>query len=145
MRAIRIACGLVLAALLQLPAHAESTLYERLGGDTGLTAITSELIDQSAQDPDTNHSFHKVDIDRLKRLLKEQLCQLTGGPCHYTGDTMQHAHGGLGITEGEFYGMVDHLRAILDAHGVAQADKNALLVLLAPMKRDIVEEPKRSE
>jgi hemoglobin len=118
------------------------SLYERLGGDAGLTDIANELIDQSAQDPDTRRSFHKVDIGRLKRLLKEQLCELTGGPCRYTGDTMQHVHGGLGITEGEFYGMVDHLRAILDAHGVAQADKNALLALLAPMKRDIVEEPK---
>jgi len=134
----------LLPALLLLTcsqAHA-GTLYERLGGDAGLTDIANELIDQSAQDPDTRRSFHKVDIVRLKRLLREQLCELTGGPCHYTGDTMQHVHGGLGITEGEFYGMVDHLRAILDARGIAQADKNALLALLAPMKRDIVEERK---
>lgn len=53
---------------------------------------------------------------------------------------MQDVHGGLGITEAEFYGLVEVLKNSLRAHGVAIAERNELLRILAPMKRDIVEE-----
>lgn len=131
------------SGLLAARAHAsDGTLYERLGGKDGVTAIAVELIDRSASDPATSRSFAKVDVPRVKRLLAEQLCQLTGGPCKYSGDTMQQSHAGLGITEAEFYGLVEHLRDILDERHIDQADKNALLVMLAPMKRDVVQAPK---
>lgn len=130
------------STLLMASALASSeTLYDRLGGKDGVTAIADQLIDRSASDPVTQRSFDKVNIPRLKRLLAEQLCQLSHGPCHYSGDDMRQVHAGLGITEAEFYGMVEHLRDILNERGVAQADKNALLTLLAPMKRDVVDPP----
>ncbi|QDQ27096.1 group 1 truncated hemoglobin [Chitinimonas arctica] len=125
-------------ALLIPPVPADS-LYQRLGGDAGVAAITADLLAASTRDPATRGSFVKVDLRRLQRMLAEHLCHLSGGPCQYTGDTMKQVHGGLGISEAAFYAMVENLRNVLDAHQVAQADKNALLAILAPMKRDIVE------
>ena len=133
----RLLCLMTL--LVGLLVQADDTLYTHLGGHEGIAAITDQLVDRSAADPATRRSFQKVDLDRLKRLLTEQLCALSGGPEHYGGDTMREAHAGLGINQSEFYGMVDHLRAILDARGVAQADKNALLAKLAPMQRDVID------
>jgi len=51
---------------------------------------------------------------------------------------MKAVHAGLGITQADFYRLVEHLRQILDAHGVATREKNELLARLAPMKRDVV-------
>lgn len=130
---------LLCCLLLTAPSHAD-TLYQRLGGQPAIEVITAELIDRSAADPKTARTFQdKVDIPRLKRLLAEQFCVITDGDCSYSGDSMKDVHAGLGISEAEFFGMVEHLRAVLDAHKVKQADKNALLARLAPMQRDIVE------
>ncbi|MGQ5521667.1 group I truncated hemoglobin [Chitinimonas sp. PSY-7] len=134
----RLWCLCICVLFLALPAKADS-LYERLGGETGVREITSELLDLTASSPKTSRSFDKVNLPRLKQKVTEHLCSLTGGPCQYSGDTMKQSHTGLGISEAELYAMVEHLRKVLDARHVAQADKNALLVLLAPMKRDIVE------
>jgi len=129
---------LAIAATLAVQVSAD-TLYDRLGGEQGVYGIASDLLDKSASDPVTRRSLEKVNMKRLKQLIGEQFCQLTGGPCRYSGDTMKQSHAGLGITETEFYGLVGHLRAVLDARGIAQADKNALLAILAPMKRDVVD------
>lgn len=135
----RLLCLSLLAVGFAMPVSA-STLYDRLGGENGMTAIADSLIDMTAADPATNRTFQvKVNVPRLKKLLAEQLCMLSGGPCPYKGDTMKQSHGGLKISEREFFGMVEHLRVILDGRGVSNGDKNALLAVLAPMKRDIVE------
>ncbi|QNM97002.1 group I truncated hemoglobin [Chitinimonas koreensis] len=138
--ALLLACCLI-PAVPAAEAPAADSLYRRLGGEAGMAAIAGGLIDRSASDPATRRSFAKVDIPRLKKLLAEQFCQLSGGPCRYSGDSMKQVHAGLGIDEAEFYGMVAHLREVLDARGAAQADKNALLALLAPMRRDVVDKP----
>lgn len=137
-------CLLGLFAVINT-AHADESLFARLGGQPAIEQITSDLIDRSAADPVTGRTFQgKVNIKRLKKLLAEQFCEITGGDCHYSGDSMKQVHAGLGISEAEFYGMVEHLREVLDARGVAIADKNALLAKLAPMQRDIVE-PKHAK
>ena len=35
------------------------------------------------------------------------MCMLTGGPCEYSGDSMQQVHAGMNITEAEFNHSVD--------------------------------------
>jgi len=116
----------------------EASLYERLGGQTRVSAFINETIDRTSSDPKLNHSFEKVDLDRVKRLLVEQICSLTGGGCTYTGDTMVDVHAGLKLTETDMYGLVEILREAMIRHGVALRERNELLAILAPMKRDVV-------
>jgi hemoglobin len=120
-------------------AHASATLYARLGGQAGVVAISDRLIDRVASDPRMGRSFKDTDLARIKRLLAEQLCDLSGGPCHYSGDSMKEVHAGHDISEADFYGMVETLRTILKERRVGIAATNELLRLLAPMKRDVVE------
>jgi hemoglobin len=116
-----------------------ATLYSRLGGHDGVEAIANSLIDRAAGSPALGRSFQDSNLKRIKRLLAEQLCELSGGPCRYSGDSMHEVHAGHHITQAEFYGLVDMLRAILAERHVDLASTNQLLRLLAPMKRDIVE------
>ena len=118
---------------------AGASLYERLGGESGVGAIADSLIDRVAADPKLGASFKDAKLDRIKRLLAEQICDLAGGPCHYSGDSMRQVHAGHHITQADFYGMVAPLRAILKERGVGVSATNELLRLLAPMKRDVVE------
>ncbi len=120
-------------------AGTSGTLYERLGEKAGVSAISDALIDRVASDPVLGRSFADTNLARIKRLLAEQICDLSGGPCRYSGDSMRQVHAGHHISEAEFYRMVDVLRAILKERHVSIAATNALLRLLAPMKRDVVE------
>ena len=120
-------------------ADAGIPLYARLGGEPGVAAISTALIDRVAQDPRLGQSFKDTNLGRIKQKLAEQICELAGGPCRYSGDTMKQSHAGHHIGEAEFYGMVADLRVILKERHVTEGATNELLRLLAPMKRDIVE------
>lgn len=122
-----------------LSAAAGTTLYTRLGGQSGVAAIADTLIDRAANDPIVGRSFAGSNLNRIKTLLAEQLCDLSGGPCHYSGDPMKQVHGGHHISEAEFNRMVESLQAVLKERHVDLGSRNQLLRLLAPMKRDIVE------
>lgn len=138
---LRSLLGVLLLGLAAFTAQAQTnTLYLRLGGDSGVKALANELIDATRSDPQASRTFQeKVDIPRVKRLLAEQICVLTQGPCQYSGDTMRQVHAGMHISEAEFYRMVELLIEVLQQRGVGQRETNELLALLAPMKRDIVE------
>jgi hemoglobin len=132
----------VVTALLLLvgaAVGAQPRLYDRLGGSAGVAAIAATLIDRVSSDPKLGRSFKDSNLDRIKRLLAEQICDLAGGPCHYSGDSMKEVHAGHHISEAEFYGMVADLRVVLKERHVSQGAINELLRLLAPMKRDVVE------
>ncbi len=122
------------AALADGPA----TLCERIGGEAFLAQVANELVEVSRVDPVSARHFEKVNLKRLKQQIGIQLCAVAAGPCKYDGDDMKLVHAGLGITQADFYRLVEHLREILDAHGVATREKNELLARLAPMKRDVV-------
>jgi hemoglobin len=129
----------LLLLLSGIAAGAQARLYDALGGEAGVSAIAGSLIDRVSADPKLGRSFKNSNLDRIKRLLAEQICDLSGGPCRYSGDSMREVHAGHHISEAEFFGMVADLRAVLKERHVSQGAANELLRLLAPMKRDVVE------
>jgi hemoglobin len=134
--------GAVLITLLLLvgaAAASQAPLYDRLGGAAGVAAIADTLIDRVSADPKLGRSFKDSKLERIKKLLAEQICDLSGGPCRYSGDSMKEVHAGHHISEAEFFGMVADLREVLKERHVGQGAANELLRLLAPIKRDVVE------
>ena len=59
--------------------HAREVLYVRLGGNEGIKVIADNLVDRVAADPLTGPSFQGANLNRIKRLLAEQICELAGG------------------------------------------------------------------
>jgi hemoglobin len=127
------------AAAGAAPPGTAPSLYERLGGEAGVAAIANSLIDRVAADPRIGGSFKDTNLAHIKKMLAEQICELSGGPCRYSGDSMKETHAGHHISEADFYGMVTDLRDILHERHVSMGATNELLRLLAPMKRDVVE------
>jgi len=132
----------LLAASLAVSGHLAladgASLYDRLGGAMKVAAISNDLIDETAAHPALKRSFDGVSVPRVKEMLIEQVCALTGGPCTYSGDTMVDVHAGLDITEAEMNGMVELLRTVMIRHDIRLRERNELLALLAPMKREVV-------
>jgi hemoglobin len=115
------------------------SLFERLGGKDGITAVIDAFVGRCAADNRINGKFARTDIARLKANLIDQVCEATGGPCTYTGRDMRTTHDGMAVTGGEFEALVEDLVATLDQFGVGEAEKSELLSALAPMRADIVE------
>ena len=116
-----------------------ASLYERLGGLDSITAVVDSFSARCAGDDRISKKFERTDIPRLKRMLVDQVCEATGGPCTYTGRDMRAAHAEMGVTAGEFGALVEDLVATLDEFDVPKAEQDELLGLLGPMRSDIVE------
>ncbi|MBI3995146.1 MAG: group 1 truncated hemoglobin [Nitrospirae bacterium] len=119
----------------------QATLYDRLGGKPAITAVVSDFIDLVGQDARVLHSPAPARVPVIKTLLVEMVCQASGGPCTYSGRDMKKTHAGMGISNAEFEAVVDDLVKTLNQYKVPEMEKNDLLALLAPMRKDIVETP----
>jgi len=114
-------------------------LYDRLGGKDSISAVVDDFVGRCAADGRINQKFGRTDIPRLKKMLVDQVCEATGGPCTYTGRDMKETHRGMSVTVGEFGALVEDLVVTLNHFNVPQAEQNELIGALAPMKADIVE------
>jgi len=114
------------------------SLYERLGKKDAITAVVDDFVGRVANDTRINGKFANANIPRLKMLLVEQICAASGGPCTYTGRDMKTTHAGMGVTGEQFDALVGDLVASLNKFKVPEREKNELLSVLGPMKKDIV-------
>jgi hemoglobin len=115
------------------------SLYDRLGGLDAINALTESWVARVGGDDRANGKFVRTDIPRLMKEVADQLCEVTGGPCVYTGRSMAKTHAGMGTTAGEFDVVMQHLDGALDELNVPQAEQDELVGLLLPMRDDIVE------
>lgn len=116
----------------------QPTLYERLGSQAGIERLVDDLLWEIGGNPALRPLFADTDIQRFRDKLVEQFCEITGGPCHYSGDNMHEAHRHLDITPAQFNGLVEDLLAAMDRQGLATAEQNALLERLVPFWPEIV-------
>jgi hemoglobin len=103
-------------------------------------------VDEVVADPKIRerHKKHFMDaehVPELKKKLVEQVGEATGGPQKYTGKNMKDAHKGQEITDADFDALIGALVRALDKNKVGQAEKDELLALLGPMRKDVVEKP----
>jgi len=136
--------GLALSSVTAIVAQKQPSLYDNLGGKKAIAAVVDEFVSRVAADNRINAFFKQTAADpkrlaSFKAKLVDQICEATGGPCKYKGKSMKAAHMGMGVSGGDFNALVEDLSGALDKFKVKEADKNALLGALAPMKSDIVE------
>ncbi len=126
------------AALCIAAPGARAELYDDLGGQAGMQAIVDHAIQRWLADPRVGPTFADTNMDRFRRLITDQLCQVAGGPCRYAGRTMAAAHRGLDLTRAQFNAVAEDLQDAMEDSGVAYHTQNRLLAKLAPMQRDTV-------
>jgi hemoglobin len=137
LRAATLALVALVTVAPQAPA-ADATLFARLGGVAGLQTIVEEFTQVVLDDERINFTFGDIDIARFKQLLYDQLCELSGGPCRYTGRDMLTSHAKLSIDDAQFNALAEDLYVAMERVRVGYRTQNELMALLAPMQRDIV-------
>jgi hemoglobin len=117
----------------------ERSLYDRLGGVDAITAVVRAVVDRQMKDDRISQKFARTNVDRVIKEFVDLICQVTGGPCTYTGRNMTEAHHDMGVTGGEWDAFVEDVVAVLNDFKVGKAEQAELLNLLAPLRPEIVE------
>ena len=138
-------------------APAKRTLYDRLGGDQGITKIVDDFLSRAMQDPRVNwnrkgvkqggFSLHRNDtvewkaspdnVAKMKKHMAQFFALATGGPAHYEGKDMGSAHANLHITNAEFDAAVGDLKATLDKFQIANEEQKELLAIVESTRPQI--------
>ncbi|WP_262368479.1 group I truncated hemoglobin [Marinomonas sp. IMCC 4694] len=132
-----LAFALLLAACAA-PSQANKSLYDEIGGAGVVEAVTDNFIKEISFNETIYRYFEKSNITRFREKFIEHLCVSTGGPCHYTGDTMLRVHQGQNISEADFNTTVDLLVSAMEDAGLSYPQQNKVLNVLAPMRDEML-------
>jgi len=129
---------ILMTALPVQAQKADDSLYRDLGGLEVLTKVVDDTLASALADVRIKDTFKDTDMKRLAKLITEQFCELSGGPCKYSGDPMKEVHQGLALNNMQFNALVEDLQAAMDKSNIPSRTQNKLLALLAPMQRTVV-------
>jgi hemoglobin len=128
-------------------AASEKPLYERLGGLKGITAVVDDFIDRLVVNKTLNRN-PEIDAGRkrspppyLKYQVTAMVCEVTGGPCKYTGKGMKESHAHMNITEKEWDVMAGEFKKSLAKFKVPAREQQELFEIVGKTKPDIVAAP----
>ena len=139
-------------------AKGKQTLFERLGGHEGITAIVKDFLPRAMQDPRVNWDRNgetrggfgftsgesvawkatPQNVAQLEKHLIEFLELATGGPAHYEGKDMKGAHKDMHISNAEFDAVVGDLKVSLDQLKIQNTEQKELLAIVESTRPEIV-------
>ena len=123
---------------LTTPLWAQDALFDDMGGQPGINKLVDASVDNYLADPRIKDVFSESNIDRIRAELKDQFCAVAGGPCRYTGHSMEATHKGLHLTNANFNALVEDLQSAMDSCNIPFATQNRFLARLAPMQHQVV-------
>src|SRR5712691_6993321 len=116
----------------QQPA-AQKSLYDRLGGLKGITVVVNDFINRLVVNKTLNKN-PAIDAGRksspapyLAFQVSQLVCEVSGGPCKYTGKAMKESHVHLNISEKEWGVMAKDFKKSLNKFKVPAAEQKELL------------------
>lgn len=115
-----------------------SSLFERLGGDAGITAIANDVVDNHVANSIIATRFAKSDIKSLKHAAATFFIAGTGGENLYQGKDMLATHKGMNISAMEFMAVLDDALKALQKNNVGQREQEEVLYILYSMRGDVV-------
>lgn len=116
----------------------KKSLFERLGGLDGITALSNDIVDRHLASPVIGKRFVDVDVDALRKNVIGFFSSGTGGPDLYEGREMPAAHRGMNLNERELIAAIDDLLAALDARDVDPETRNEVLGIFYSFKDDVL-------
>ena len=136
-------------------------LFDRLGGESGITNIVEDLMPRVLQDPRVNWQRKGVSTSailslfnnnsatvmwylndentaKLKKHLVQFLVLATGGPANYDGKEMKAVHAPMRISNPEFDAVLGDLKASLDKLQIPNKEQRELLSIIESTRPLIV-------
>jgi hemoglobin len=133
-------------------------LYDRLGGQAGISNLVADFTQRAMDDPRVNWSRRGVTqggfsvhsgksvawnptsqhIELLKLHMVEFLALATGGPAQYSGKQIEGAHANMHISNPEFDAAIGDLKASLDRLKIPNKEQKELLAIVESTRPEIV-------
>jgi len=107
------------------------TLFESLGGATGVVEVIDDMYARVIADEELAHFFQGSDIDRIKRMQVEFVSAMIDGPVKYSGAELTDIHRGRGIERRHFSLFCGHMLDALAGRGVSPVMIDQILGRLA--------------
>ncbi|HXV87156.1 MAG TPA: group 1 truncated hemoglobin [Gemmatimonadales bacterium] len=117
------------------------TLYRRVGGYDALAGVADEILRRWMGDAQLAPFFEDLSTpekERVRQMLVDQLCAVTGGPCVYVGQDMETAHRALEISAADWDRAVTHVVGALNYFSVRPRERDELLGILGSVRDQIV-------
>lgn len=114
-------------------------LFDRLGGNSGITAIVDAVVEAHMCNPEINARFlpYKEQPETLAVIKKHTIDFFSAGSgaaVTYSGRDMVTTHKGMNITADEYMHVVDDILKVLDEHKIDGATKDEVLGILWSLK-----------
>ena len=133
-------------------------LFERLGGEAGVSNIVADFTPRVLDDPRVNWnregiirggiSIHREksetwkpspqNVALLKKHISGFLALATGGPAQYTGRQLETVHADMHISNPEFDAAIGDLKASLDKLKIPNLEQKELLAIVESTRPEIV-------
>ena len=122
----------------------DKSLFERLGGEKGISSLVDNIVDNHLKNPVINEKFSHLkpgteSYEIFKRHVKEFLAAGTEGTTKYTGKDMVAAHTGFKISGKEFLSTIDDVLMAMDSHLLDEETKKDMLYILYSMKDAVMD------
>ncbi|HYQ58005.1 MAG TPA: group 1 truncated hemoglobin [Draconibacterium sp.] len=121
----------------------KSTLFERLGGTSGITAIVDDVVQTHMDNPAISKRFipYNDQPERLAVIKKHTIDFFSagsGGSVEYKGRSMEETHTGMNISREEYTHVIDDIMLVLDKHGMSEDTKKDVLAIVWSLKGMII-------
>ena len=114
------------------------SLFERLGGKSGIINIANDLVDNHISNKTISNRFEKTDVSSLKHAASTFMIAGTGGPQIYQGKDMLSTHKGMNISAEEFMAVLDDALEALEKNNIAIQEQQEVLYILYSMRSEVV-------
>jgi hemoglobin len=119
--------------------NAQTSLFDRLGGTSGITSIVDDVIEAHMNNPVINARFFPYQ-DQPERFAKIRQHTIdffsagSGGPIQYTGRDMPETHTGMNISAAEYMAVVEDIMGTLGKHNIDEQSQKDVLAILWSLK-----------
>jgi hemoglobin len=141
-------------------APGKKSLYDRLGGEKGITAIVDDFVTRVIADPRVNWERKGVtrggmslkrnesvawdpnpqNVQNLKKHLNQFFALATGGPTVYDGRDMKEVHSSMHVSNPEFDATIGDMKATLDKLQVPNDEQKELLAIMESTRPQVSEQ-----
>ncbi|HEX4451618.1 MAG TPA: group 1 truncated hemoglobin [Kofleriaceae bacterium] len=101
------------AGAQQAPPPDNRPLFDRLGGQSAISAVVHDFVVKTKADPRISQFFTNTDPVKLEQAMDDHVCAITGGGCTYKGKSMVDAHTNMHLSDADFAAFMDDLTATL--------------------------------
>jgi hemoglobin len=121
-----------------------TSLFERLGGSSGIEQIVEEVASRHLENPVIAARFRPYleqpqKLQELKVHLARFLEMGSGGPLRYQGRDMRRTHTGMNISPAEYMAAMDDIMTALAHVGIDEQTRKDVLAIAWSLKGDIIQ------